>query len=143
MFFRHVWIAALATGLLVAPACGLSPEKDLSLAVRAGGRTFKSGQAIPLELVVRYGGKNPLTLNFSTSQRYDFQIESEGKILWRWADGRMFAQVVGQFDLSPGLPEVHYRAHFRGRLPPGHYTARGFLTTRSRTLSAAIPITVQ
>ncbi|MFQ5962282.1 MAG: BsuPI-related putative proteinase inhibitor, partial [Candidatus Methylomirabilales bacterium] len=131
----------MAIGLLVSPACGLSPERDLNLAVSAGDRTFKTGQPIPLELVVRYGGKDPLTLNFSTSQRYDFQIEKEGEILWRWSDGRMFAQVVGQFSLSSELPQVRYRALFQGRLPPGQYKARGLLTTRPRPLSAATRIT--
>ena len=143
MSFRYAWIVFLAIGLVVSTACGLSLERDLSLAVSAGDKTFKTRESIPLELVVRYRGKNPLTLNFSTSQRYDFQIEKEGKILWRWSQGRMFAQVVGQFDLSPELPEVRYRALFQGRLPPGQYKARGLLTTQSRPLSAATHITIQ
>ena len=143
MSFRHLWIAVLATGLLLSPACGSSPERDLSLAVSAGDRTFKTREPIPLELVVRYGGKDPLTLNFSTSQRYDFQIEREGEILWRWSNGRMFAQILGQFSLSSELPEIRYRAVFQGYLPPGHYKARGVLTTRPRPLSAATHITIQ
>lgn len=144
MRFRSACIASLATVLLVPSACMSSAGRDLSLTVRVANKTFKTGEPIPLELVVRYVGQDPLTLNFSTSQRYDFQIENEaGEVLWRWSDGRMFAQVVGQFDLSPELPGVRYRALFQGRLPPGRYTVRGFLMTRPKPLSALTDITIE
>ncbi|MEX0875512.1 MAG: BsuPI-related putative proteinase inhibitor [Actinomycetota bacterium] len=33
---------------------------------------------------------------FATSQRYDFEVKRGGDVIWRWSDGRMFTQVVGQ-----------------------------------------------
>jgi hypothetical protein len=131
------------TSLLVSSACVSSADRDLRLAVRVADKTFKTGEPISLELDVRYVGKDPLPLNFSTSQRYDFQIEKEGEILWRWSDGRTFAQVLGQFPLSPELPHVRYRAVFKGHLPPGRYTVRGILTTSPRPFSAVAEITIQ
>lgn len=139
---RSAWIAVLATALLVSSACG-SADRDLRLAVRIADKTFKTGESIPLELDVRYLGKDPLPLNFSTSQRYDFQIEKEGEILWHWSKGRTFAQVLGQFSLSPELPHVRYRATFEGHLPQGRYTVRGILTTSPRPFSAVAKITIQ
>jgi len=55
----------------------ISAEGDLTISVLVGRRIFKSGEPIPLELRVRYGGGKPLILNFSTTQRCDFQIEKE------------------------------------------------------------------
>ena len=144
MSFRSASVAALVATLLVFPACASTAERGLSLTLVAGKGTFKTGQPISLELKVHYVGKEPLTLSFSTSQRYDFQIEKEGgEILWRWSDGRMFAQVLGQFTLSPELPHVRYRAVFEGHLPPGRYKVRGILTTSPRPLSAATPIKIR
>ena len=140
---RTLWVAALVASLAVSFACASSAERGLRLAVRVADRTFKTGEAIPLELDVRYVGKDSLPLNFPTSQRYDFQIEKEGEILWRWSDGRTFAQVLGQFPLSPELPHVRYRAVFKGHLPPGRYTARGILPTSPRRFSAVAEITIQ
>lgn len=141
---RSVWAAALLVGLLVFSAFLSSAERGLTLTVLVGKGAFKTGEPIPLELNVRYGGEEPLILSFSTAQRYDFQIGKEGgEILWRWSEGRMFAQVLGRVVLRPDRPEIRYRAMVQGHLPPGRYQVRGLLTTRPRSYSALAEITIQ
>lgn len=36
----------------------------------------------------------PITLTFNTSQIYDFEIVKDGKVVFKWGIGRMFAQVI-------------------------------------------------
>ncbi|MFQ5911820.1 MAG: BsuPI-related putative proteinase inhibitor [Nitrospinota bacterium] len=142
--FRSAGVVALAAGLLAVSACSSSAGGDPGLAINVGKGIFQTGKPIPLELTVRHDGKGPLVLTFSTAQRYDFQVEKEGgEVLWRWSEGKMFAQVLGQVVLDPNRPEIRYRAVFQSHLPPGRYRARGILTTRPRPPSAVADITIQ
>ena len=129
---------------LVFSCLSIPAERDLTVSVLVGKRVFKLGEPIPIEIRVHYSGEKPLILKFSTAQRYDFQIEQEGgEILWRWSEGRMFAQVLGQLVLGPDSQEIHYQAVMQRHLRPGRYRVRGLLTTRSRSFSAVAEITIQ
>jgi hypothetical protein len=39
--------------------------------------------------------------SFPTSQLYDFEVSRDGKRVWRWSDGRMFAQHVTDVSWAP------------------------------------------
>ncbi len=47
-----------------------------------------------------------MTLNFSSGQQYDFMlregVKPDGKIVWQWAKGHMFAQMMSARKLEPG-----------------------------------------
>jgi hypothetical protein len=34
--------------------------------------------------------------SFGSSQRYDFEVSQNDKLVWRWSDGMFFTQVVGE-----------------------------------------------
>lgn len=130
-------------GLLVSPGSASSTE-DLTVALSVGKGTFVSGEPVPLEITVRYEGKQDFILSFGSAQRYDFQIESPGgEILWRWSEGRVFAQTMGQVILRPDQPEIRFRATFQGTLSNGRYTVRGMLTTLPRPVLAVAEIAIQ
>jgi len=78
----------------------------------------------------------PATFNFTSSQRYDFEIYYEGERVWRWSENRSFLDVMGQITLVPGQSLV-YKENFKlakiedGRkvpIPEGDYTLKGRLT---------------
>lgn len=83
--------------------------------------------------IVKNVSDEPKTLQFSSSQRYDFDIiTSEGEIIYRYSDGKSFLQVMKDVTLDPGdelsfdiqLPELEsgrYKLSIR-------LTASGYIT---------------
>ena len=43
-------------------------------------------------------------------------VDAEGQEVWRWSNERIFAQVLGQETLGPGLEEILYTATYAGPL---------------------------
>lgn len=61
------------------------------------------GTHLALKVSVTNVSKEPRKLSFRSSQRYDFWIiDSTGVEVWRWSDGRMFAQMLEDVTLKPG-----------------------------------------
>jgi hypothetical protein len=70
-------------------------------------------------------------LEFSSSQRYDFQIaDRAGTVAWHWSADRMFAQMLGSERLAPGATR-EFRERFEGRLPAWTYVATGTIPARA------------
>lgn len=89
--------------------------------------------SVVLDLHVTNVSEEPVRLEFPTSQRFDFVVEREsGAELWRWSEGRMFAQVLGTETVAPGST-LHYRAAWA---PPsglrGTFEATGVLPAMER-----------
>ena len=102
------------------------------------------GEPITIVLKVFNYTEEKITFQFNTSQRYDFIIEDEEGIeVWRWSNGRMFAQMLGEEILGPRNPEVIYMAEYKDRLSPGYYKVTGFFIAKDRPMSGSIIIEVK
>lgn len=86
------------------------------------------------QIIIRFVKKNilsvPLTLTYRTSQRVDFTVSQDRRILWRWSRGRVFTQALSSERLQPGEQKV-YRVVWNQRsdsriLRPGTYTLTGW-----------------
>jgi hypothetical protein len=85
-------------------------------------------------LTLRNTTNQPVTLTFPTEQRYDLELkDGRGNIVYRWSDGRAFAQMAGQEQFGSGERDyviVVRLADKQGKpLSAGKYTATGWLTT--------------
>ena len=95
---------------------------------------------VSLTLTVANPASSPATIGFSSSQRYDFlAVASQGASDWRWADGQMFAQMLGAVTLAPGEALVFTE---RWRAAPGSYRVTGRLTSTTHRAEATIVVTV-
>ncbi|MBS3909465.1 MAG: hypothetical protein KGZ93_07545 [Actinobacteria bacterium] len=53
------------------------------------------GEDLAMTVSVTNTAKEPRELSFRSSQRYDFRVvDANGDEVWRWSEGRMFAQVL-------------------------------------------------
>ncbi len=83
-----------------------------------------------------------ITLTFSTSQRYDFEVRnSSDQVVWRWSDDRLFQQAEGSETFPPGcklLGEESWNATQQGGRPasPGSYNVTGIITYKDPIRSA-------
>jgi len=73
----------------------------------------------------------PLTLEFPSSQRYDFAVaRRDGETVWSWSATRSFAQALGSEVLLPGESR-RYEASWLAAGARGEYVATGWVTSRN------------
>jgi hypothetical protein len=89
------------------------------------GAFFDEGE--PIQLVVTVAVRDPMTLYYRTSQRYDLAvINSEDQEVWRWSRDRAFAQVTEEVPLEENEPlsfaeTWDQRDNDGQQAPPGNY----------------------
>ncbi|WP_447975475.1 BsuPI-related putative proteinase inhibitor [Nitrospira sp. Kam-Ns4a] len=104
---------------------------------------YRPGQALQFRLLLVNPTTERVTLRFNTGQRFDVTVEDQnGAVVWRWAEGKMFTQALGQETLGPG-ESLSYTAVFRGALLPGTYRVRGDIVCADGPLSATATVTVK
>ena len=92
-------------------------------------------QCMGLTLLVRWPYRSIWRGLCPTTQLYDFWIEFNGKTIWRWSDGKMFAQVITPVSIPGGsdfheFPEV-WKINPDDIVSEGIYTARAlFVASR-------------
>ena len=117
---------------------------SLQVTLETDKPAYRAGE--PVELILRLTNRSAgaKTLEFSSSQRYDFKIEDSGggASVWTWSADRMFAQMMGTERLGPGESR-EYRERFSGQLAPETYQATGTISTLGPTPRATASFTVQ
>lgn len=126
------WMAAV---MMVALACtpragpevdagsGSPPELGSSMNVRVVADT------VVLEIHVTNVADSPVSLEFTSAQRYDFEVAStSGVTVWRWSAARSFAQMLGSEDLQPGESR-RYMETWHGGGHEGDFVATGWVVS--------------
>lgn len=110
---------------------------DASLEVTVDGR----GDRVRFALVVENASHDPVSVTFRDSGDADFAVRTTGgEEVWRWSEGRMFAQALRPAEFAPGES-----ATFEAEWPdpdPGDYTAIGELRVREADVTARTPFSV-
>ena len=102
-----------------------------------------SESAIRFALHVSNNTKKNVELTFPTGQTHDFVIlDSVGREVWRWGTGRMFTQNLRNKLLGGGETLEVEEMMERKPLPPGRYTAKGFLKSANYPLVQEAAFTV-
>ncbi len=123
-------VLACATGSAAPRDRASHPQLRLSLT--AGDEPPTAGSPITLELTLANEGDAALVLDFPDAQRFDFEVVAEdGAVVWRWAEGRFFAQVLGRETLDPGA-SLNWTGQIESGLPAATYRLVGTLTTVER-----------
>jgi hypothetical protein len=92
------------------------------------------GDTAWLTLHATNGSTLPVTLEFRSAQRHDFEVTTlAGERLWRWSDGEMFAQALAADTLAPGAT-LRERVAWVVSAEPGEYVAVGRLESESSPL---------
>lgn len=91
--------------------------------------------SVSFSLHVVNNTRKGVELTFPTGQTHDFVVlDSTGRALWRWAEGRMFTQTLRNKLLRRGESFEVEAEMKRAPLPAGRYTARAVLTSRNYPL---------
>jgi hypothetical protein len=115
---------------------GLRAELELS------NESTSSSMPVVMRLKACNDTNSNITLKFSTSQRYDFEVKnSSDQVVWRWSADKRFQQAEGSETFSPGCrllgEESWNTTQNDGRpAPPGSYDVTGIVTYRDPIRSA-------
>lgn len=113
----------------------------LRVVVQTGTLYPKPGDEVTIILDLINTGSEPLTLQFPTAQRFDFEVIEIQRSIWKWSDGRMFAQVVSTLTLAPGesrrfTARWSQRDRDGGLVAPGTYLIRATVPVYPAPLGA-------
>ena len=92
---------------------------------------------IQMELRVFNNSDQVVSLEFTSGQQFDFLIrDSNGRLIWRWSEGKFFIQILGMLTLAPGESQTFSASHRfadnqNGPMPEGLYTVTGRLASPS------------
>lgn len=124
-----------ASGAVIAPtqqgearAIRTDPKSKVAaqLYVRA------SDSAVRFALHVVNNGKKRIELTFPSGQTYDFAVlDTLGREVWRWSNGRMFTQALRNTLLAGGETMDLEETMAASALSPGKYVARATLTSKN------------
>jgi hypothetical protein len=141
MWFATLAVAAGLAGAAV--AAGSAGLANVDVLVRTDKRTYSAGEPIVVNLEIMNRGREVVDIGFRTAQRYDVLIKDrQGRDVWRWSQGQMFAQVLGTERLEPSQ-RLRYRVSVREGLSPGAYTTVAVVPAMEGRLSSEAGITVQ
>ncbi len=110
------------------------PQSSLELSVTVARQATQA----KLTLTVRNISTQPVTLEFNTSQRFDFLAReaSTQRLYWRWSFGKAFLRVLGRETFEPGaIVTFEAEMPYEG-LPPTRYEIIGMLTSRPQAFDA-------
>lgn len=107
----------------VEPGPGSPPELGSSLNVQV------VADSVRLELHVTNVTSEPLVLEFSSTQRYDFAVDhTNGEGAFRWSAAHSFAQMLSTEELAAGESR-RYTASWPAPEGAGDYVATAWLTS--------------
>ncbi len=147
-------LSALLLTAAVAYACGpraRSAEPERSKVVAAPGKG--SPIAAVLDVRIRDGiefgfrvtnnATGKVELMFPSGQTHDFVvIDSGGREVWRWSEGRMFTQAL-QNKVLESNASVSWAAAWRSEVPPGRYVAVATLLSENKPLEERVEFEVR
>lgn len=134
----------------VAYACGpraRSAETEQKEAVDgppiAASLDVKANDGFQFSFRVTNNEPRKIELLFPSGQTHDFVvIDSVGREVWRWSEGRMFTQVV-QNKVLDSRASLTWDATWHPEVPPGRYTAVASLLSENKPLEERISFDVR
>ncbi|THE64393.1 hypothetical protein D8Y22_13355 [Salinadaptatus halalkaliphilus] len=102
--------------------------------------TAGESPTVEFAFTVRNEGSEPVEINFSDSGKTEFVVRDEKREIWRFTDGRMFAQLLSTDRLEAGETTTYEGEWENPR--PGEYTAVAELRARETDCEARSEFTV-
>lgn len=96
--------------------------------------------AVLFVFTVTNAGSEPVELQFTDACKAEFVLEDAGNEIWRFTEGRAFAQVLSSETLAPD-ESATYEAEWSAP-EPGEYTALAELRANDETCEARTDVSV-
>ncbi|NUB91284.1 hypothetical protein HTZ84_11740 [Haloterrigena sp. SYSU A558-1] len=97
-------------------------------------------ESVAFAFTVTNAGAEPVELQFSDMCKAEFVVRDGDREVWRFTEGRMFAQMLSREALPPGASSTYEGEWERPR--PGAYTASAELRAQEASCEAHTSLTV-
>ena len=136
-------VAMLLAGVALAAACGqppvvqgdaVAPSGDLAATMEVD----VGEAATTLRLHVTNVSSEPVELEFSSGQRYDFAVTTEaGETLWTWSADKSFMQALSMETLAPGA-SLRFSEAWPSAGQQGRFIAIGRVTSTNEPVHQSV-----
>ena len=128
-----------AAGTTSEPPASPAPADARLLAASANVRV---NDGVHLTLHVTNVSDHSVELDFPTGQTHDFVVvDSLGREVWRWSDGRMFTQALRNTFLGANETAT-YATRWGGKGRRGRFTAVALLKSSNHPVEERVPFTL-
>lgn len=105
---KKVILLLLAFLLVFIPVGGLASARyGIVVNVETDKIIYEPGELVRIKFTMVNKGVTPVKLVFNTTQLYDFAIfDAKNNVVFRWSQGKMFAQKVTEINITPGEERV-------------------------------------
>jgi hypothetical protein len=103
-------------------------EAPRNVALTTSLQAAPTAQGVYFALQVTNASDQPLSLEFTSGQSFDFAVAREGRVVWRWSDDQMFTQALRSERLAPGETKRYEATWPQPAGASGSYTVVGTLT---------------
>ena len=137
--------SGVVAGLLLVLGCGgnhnaepdpadAAASEDQAMALASSVEVEVRGDSVRMVLHVTNPTNQPVVLEFSSGQRYDFAVRTEqGADVWRWSADKSFMQALGSETIPPG-GTVDYGESWAPGNRTGSFVAIAELTSTSHRI---------
>ena len=114
---------------------------DFNFRIHLAQRTYAGRALINLRLTLENWTKEPLKLNFTSGQSFDFVIrDAAGEGVYFWSANKLFTAEVRELNITG---EKNWIATEELDLKPGEYTLEAWLATAGKPMyKAQLPLTI-
>lgn len=109
-------------------------------AMLEGSLDVTVGDTVAFRFRVEHVGGSPVEVTFRDAGKFDVAVRRGDAEVWRWSDGRMFAQALQSARFEPGEEAVFEAAWTDPR--PGDYVAEATLRARQVDVTGAASFSV-
>lgn len=95
-------VLAVVFGLGACIAQTSSSAADAAAPLVASVQVEPQGDSVHFVLQVTNASEQPVALEFTSGQSYDFVVHRGERELWRWSEGQFFTQALRSETLPPG-----------------------------------------
>lgn len=114
----------------------LGRETTVRVGVKTDKAAYKPGDVVSLTLSAKNPNKEPVTLQFSSGQKYDFEIrkgkDGKGAKVWHWAEDKMFTEAMSSRAVK-GNEMLTFTEKSAPITEKGTYWVQATVTTTGRT----------
>ncbi|QSW98362.1 BsuPI-related putative proteinase inhibitor [Haloterrigena alkaliphila] len=102
--------------------------------------TDGDSRTVSFAFTVTNAGSEPVELQFSDACKAEFVVRDGDREVWRYTEGRLFAQMLSREDLEPDGSSTYEAEWERPRT--GEYTVTAELRTQEASCEARTSVTV-
>ncbi len=120
-------------------------DEELYESLIINNNKFKKNNLIKIMLIKINLGPLPVTLQYDTSQRYEFIVKNQtGREIWRWSKDKFFTPIAESITLNSGESKVYSVIwNIPKEIESGFYIVEGWNAAKElKQIKFSMPVTI-